>query len=480
MSQIIIKLPPPSEKQKLFLTDTHKKIAFGGARGGGKSHAVRMKAIGLCLRYPKIKIGIVRRTYPELNRNHIVPLKDLLNTGNPDKRKRAATYNKTEHVMTFVNGSTITFVYCDDERQLNRFQGLEFDVLFIDEATQFEELWLQKMEACVRGVNDFPKRVYYTCNPGGVGHAYIKRLFIEKKYKRGENPEDYSFIRSLVTDNKALMEKDPHYLDQLEALPPKLREAWLNGNWDIFEGQFFEEFVEEPSELKAAECGTTVEELKKRRQWTHVIEPFDIPRQWTVERSFDWGYSKPFSCGWWATDFDGCAYRILELYGCTQTPNEGVKWEPNKVFAKIKEIEDTHPYLKGRNITGVADPAIWSAETGVSIEEIAASHGVYFQKGDNARIPGWMQMHYRMAFDENGYPMMYVFSTCKNFIRTIPLMVYDDVKVEDLDTTMEDHIADESRYYFMSRPIPPREKHEEKPIEDDPLNMIEDARKGRR
>ncbi len=477
MSQIVIKFPPPHETQKKFLTDTHKRIAFGGARGGGKSHAVRMKAVGLALRYPKIRIGIVRRTYPELNRNHIGPLKDILNTGNPDKKRRAATYNATEKVMTFQNGSTITFCYCDNERQLDRFQGLEFDVLFIEEATQFQELWLQKMEACVRGVNNAPKRIYYTCNPGGVGHAYVKRLFIDKKYKRGERPEDYSFIKSLVTDNKALMEQDPGYMDQLEALPPKLREAWLNGNWDIFEGQFFEDFIEEPSEKKAFELETTVEDLKKNGQWVHVIEPFDIPKQWTITRSFDWGYSKPFSCGWWATDFDGCVYRILELYGCTQTPNEGVKWEPNKVFAKIKEIETTHPWLQGRQINGVADPAIWDAETGESIEEMAARHGVYFNKADNARIPGWMQMHYRLAFDENGYPMMYVFSNCKAFIRTIPLMVYDQTKVEDLDTTMEDHVADESRYFCMSRPIQPRVKHEIKEALDDPLNMIADARK---
>ena len=266
----------------------------------------------------------------------------------------------------------------------------------------------------------------------------------------------------------------------MEALPPKLRKAWLEGDWNIFEGQFFEEFLEEPSETVAEECGLSVEELKRQRRWTHVIEPFDIPKQWTVFRSFDWGYSKPFSCAWWAVDFEGCMYRILELYGCTQTPNEGVKWEPNKVFDKIHEVETTHPWLAGRNIGGVADPAIWDSSTGVSIEEVAAKHRVYFSKADNARIPGWMQMHYRLAFDEDGYPMLYVFSNCKAFIRTIPLLVYDDVKVEDLDTDMEDHVADESRYACMSRPISPRVPPEAEVIEDDPLNMIADAKKRRR
>lgn len=478
--KIQIKFPPPSEKQTQFLMDRHKHIGYGGARGGGKSHAVRMKAVGLGFRYPGIKLAIVRRTYPELMRNHVEPLKKILNVGYPDKNRRAAVYNKTERVMTLLNGSTISFMYCDNERQLERFQGLEIDVLFIDEATQYDELWLQKMVACVRGVNGFPKRVYYTCNPGGRGHAYIKRIFIDRRYKTGENPEEYSFIRALVTDNKALMETNPDYKRQLEALPPKLRKAWLEGDWNIFEGQFFEEFLEEPPETVAEECGLSVEELKRQRRWTHVIEPFDIPKQWTVFRSFDWGYSKPFSCAWWAVDFEGCMYRILELYGCTQTPNEGVKWEPNKVFDKIHEVETTHPWLAGRNIGGVADPAIWDSSTGVSIEEVAAKHRVYFSKADNARIPGWMQMHYRLAFDEDGYPMLYVFSNCKAFIRTIPLLVYDDVKVEDLDTDMEDHVADESRYACMSRPISPRVPPEAEVIEDDPLNMIADAKKRRR
>lgn len=478
--KIQIKFPPPSEKQKEFLMDRHKHIGYGGARGGGKSHAVRMKAVGLGFRFPGIKMAIVRRTYPELMKNHVEPLKKILNVGHPDKNKRAAVYNKTERVMTLLNGSTISFMYCDNERQLERFQGLEIDVLFIDEATQYDELWLKKMVACVRGVNGFPKRVYYTCNPGGRGHAYIKRIFIDRKYMTGENPEEYSFIKALVTDNQALMATNPDYKRQLEALPPKLRAAWLEGDWNIFEGQFFEEFLEEPPETVAQECGLSVEELKQQRRWTHVIEPFDIPKQWTVFRSFDWGYSKPFSCAWWAVDFEGCMYRILELYGCTQTPNEGVKWEPNKVFDKIHEVETTHPWLAGRNIGGVADPAIWDSSTGVSIEEVAAKREVYFSKADNARIPGWMQMHYRMAFDENGYPMLYVFSNCKAFIRTIPLLVYDDVKVEDLDTDMEDHVADESRYACMSRPISPRIPPEEEKIEDDPLNMVADAKRRRR
>ena len=453
--------PPPNEKQALFLTDTHKYIGFGGARGGGKSWAVRVKAVLLCLNYPGIKVMIIRRTYPELQENHIIPLCEMLHCHAEDKTQRVASYNDAKKHITFPNGSRILFRYCDNEKDADRFQGTEVDVLFVDEATHQSEEKMDKLSACVRGVNGFPKRIYYTCNPGGVGHAWVKRLFVDRQYKPGENPDDYSFIRSLVRDNLALMQSDPEYVRKLEALPPKLRKAWLDGDWDIYEGQFFEEFADRP-------------EHYIDRQWTHVIEPFEIPDGWRIYRSFDWGYAKPFSCAWWAVDYDGVVYRILELYGCTDTPNEGVKWTPERVFAEIHRIETEHRWLRGKTIQGVADPAIWDAETGESIADVATRYRVYFDKGDHARLPGWMQVHYRLYFDDNGYPMMYVFKNCKAFIRTMPLLQYDEHRVEDLDTDGEDHVADEVRYFLMTRPIKPRKAPIPEAKQADPLKMFLD------
>ena len=440
----------PNEKQALFLLDKHKYIAYGGARGGGKSWAVRTKAKLMALRYPGIRLLIVRRSYPELINNHINTLrKELLGI---------AKYNDKDKVLRFINGSTINFTYCDRDQDLDRLQGVEYDVIFLDEATQLSEYQMKTIVACVRGVNDFPKRVYFTCNPGGQGHGYIKRLFLDRCYEDGERAEDYAFIPAKVTDNKALLRSQPDYLRQLEALPPRLRAAWLGGKWGLFEGQVFQEFVNDP-----AHYGD--------RRFTHVIAPFDIPREWTVCRSYDFGYAKPFSCAWWAVDFDGCIYRILELYGCTATPNEGVRWTPDRQFEEIRKIERTHPWLKGRSIQGVADPAIWDSSRGESIYETALRRRVYFTKGDNRRIPGWMQMHYRMAFDAEGYPQLYVFSNCRAFIRTIPGLLFSETEPEDLDTRQEDHVADESRYFCMSRPIaPPRRGGGEKPA-DDPLNQ---------
>lgn len=455
MAELVINLPEPNDKQKIFLSDLHKIVSFGGARGGGKSFVARYKAILLGLNYSGIKMMILRRTYPELQENHIKPLLNLLPVG-------SYKYNDGKKELRFPNGSQILFRYCNGDKDLLNFQGLEIDILFIDEATQFTEEQFKVLSACVRGVNNFPKRIYLTCNPGGIGHQWVKRLFIDRNYNSDENPDDYSFIQSLVTDNKALMLSQPDYVKQLEALPAKLKDAWLYGKWDIFSGQFFEEFINNP-------------EHYDDRQWTHVIEPFDIPSHWNVYRSYDFGYAKPFSCGWWAVDEDGRLYRILELYGCTGEPNEGVKWSPDKQFAEIRKIEKEHPLLKGRNINGVADPAIWDSSRGDSINDTAVKYGIVFSKGDNQRVPGWMQMHYRFQFDDNGIPMMYIFKNCKAFIRTVPLLIYSQTHPEDLDTGMEDHVADESRYMCMSRPIKPTVKSEKRKLKDDPLNLAADG-----
>lgn len=449
----ILTLGRPNAKQQLFLADQHKYVGYGGARGGGKSWVVRDKSKRLCLNqdYAGIKLLIVRRTYAELQNNHINPLRGDL--------AGIARYNQSEKIFYWPNGSTIKFGYCASDGDLDQYQGAEYDVIFLDEATQLKEEWIKKITACMRGVNAFPKRCYMTCNPGGPSHGYIKRLFIDKNYQHGEYAGDYSFIQSLVTDNRALMESDPTYIHQLEALPAKLRAAWLEGRWDVYEGQFFEEFTDDES-------------MYAERRRTHVIEPFEIPDGWQIYRSFDFGYAKPFSVGWWAVDYEGRLYRILELYGCTEDANTGVKWEPGRIFREIARIEREHRWLKGKQILGVADPSIWDGSRGESVADQASKEGIYFQPGINDRIPGWMQVHYRLAFDEGGYPMMQVFRTCKAFIRTMPLLMYSETRPEDLDTDGEDHVADEVRYMCMARPIKPvmaapAEKKPYNPLDDD-------------
>lgn len=452
-----LKINKPSEPQNAFLRAKTKYVGYGGARGGGKSWAVQTKAKLLCLKFAGIKCLIVRRTFAELEGNHINTLRaDLLGI---------ARYNSQEKMLRFANGSIIKFMFCARDADLQKLQGQEYDVIFLDEATQLSEYQMKSIAACLRGVNTFPKRMYFTCNPGGQGHGYIKRVFIDRKFNENEDPDDYVFISAKVKDNYALMKTNPDYVKQLEALPPKLREAWLDGNWNIFEGQFFEEFKDDPSHYID-------------RRWTHVIEPFDIPLDWKIYRSYDYGYAKPFSVGWWAVDYEGTLYRILELYGCTKNPNEGVKWDVYKQAEKVHEIETQHPMLAGRKITGgPADPAIWDGQRGDSIADVFAKQRIYWDKGDHARIAGWMQMHYRFSFDDNGIPSMYIFKNCEAFIRTIPLMVYDETNVEDLDTDLEDHVADEARYMCMSRPIKPKKKEVQVQIGEDPLNQRVEVKK---
>lgn len=403
------------------------------------------------MNYEGLKGLLLRRTMPELRNNHIIPLRAEL--------YGYAAYNQDERAFLFPNGSRFSMGYCDNEGDLNQYQGQEFDFIIFEEATQFPEEWITFISTSLRTTRtDFKPRIYYTMNPGGPSHEFIKRIFIDRNYKDGENPDDYVFIQATIYDNKPLMKANPEYIDILKALPEHKRRAHLDGDWNVYEGQVFEEF-------------RNIKEHYEDRRWTHVIAPFDIPKSWSVYRSFDFGYSKPFSAGYWACDHDNRLYRILELYGCVPNePDTGVKWTPDEIFSEMAKLESEHPWLKGKHIGGVADPAIWEKSHGVSIAETAEKHGIYFDKGDHKRLAGWMQMHYRMSFDENGIPMMYVFSNCKAFIRTIPLLQYDPHRPEEVDTTMEDHVADESRYLFMANPINPKPVSSRKPTVYDPLS----------
>jgi len=451
-----IRLSPPNEKQKLFLRDHHKHVAFGGARGGGKSYGIRMKSIYLSMKHPGITIMIIRKSYPELRANHIKPLKALCKCGTPDA---AATYNDSNKEMTFANGSTILFGYCNAEGDIDRYQGTEVDVLFLDEATLLSEEQIKALVACVRGVNEYPKRIYYTCNPGGKSHQYIKRLFVDRIFLPGEYPEEYSFIQSLVTDNRALMISNPDYVKQLEALPEQLKKAWLYGDWDAFVGQVFN-LRNDPTHYDD-------------HQWTHVINPFPIPNHWTILMSMDWGYTKPFAFMWYALSEDGVLYGIREYYGCTQTPNTGVKMEPAAVAQAVKEIEASDPNLKHKHIIRIGDPAIWGSQGVKSIGTSFEEQGIYIEKADNDRINGKMQVHNRLAFDQNGFPMFQVFSDCKHFIRTIPTLIYDEKHPEDVDTDGEDHLYDQFRYccqrYAITKPL----VNKQPPKPYDPLDPLD-------
>ncbi len=444
-----------TKTQKAFMDADADEVLFGGAAGGGKSYGQLADALVYALKYPKSKQLILRKTFPELEHSLIFASLGFY-------PKSVCKYSATMRKWTFINGSVIEFGYCATRTDTLRYQGAEYDVVRFDELTHFTEEQYTYLISRIRGVNPYPKMVKSSTNPGGVGHSWVKRRFIDgfspnEVHTDKESGARRLFIPSFVQDNVFLMQSDADYIRRLEQLPEKERRALLCGEWDIFDGQVF-------AEWKNSIAG------RQTRRWSHVIEPFDIPKEWRRYRAFDFGYSKPFAVSWFAVDGDGRAYNYRELYGCTGEPDVGVRWTAQRIAEKIKEIEDKED--KGCSIVGVADPAIWNSTGSCegSIADMMEKCGVYFEKGNHNRLAGKMQVHYRLAFDDEGLPMIYFFENCKNIIRTLPELTYDPMRPEDVDTRAEDHLYDALKYFLMTNPIAVRAGKEPKIKEYSPLS----------
>lgn len=387
-----------------------------------------MKAALLCLQYPGIKVMVIRKTYPELLENHVNPMCELLKCYHPDKSERIANYNDAKKNITFPNGSRILFRYCANDTDAERFQGTEVDVLFIDEATHQSEERYKKLAACVRGVNTFPKRIMLTCNPGSEGHGWVKRLFVDRNYEPGENGDDYLFIQAKVTDNHALMETNPDYIKQLEALPEHLRRAWLDGDWDAFIGQYFPEF----------------------NRSKHVCDPFPIPKEWRRWRAFDYGLDR-LACLWVAMD----SMRNVYVYREYCESNLPISEAARGMLDMTTEDEEIYATL--------APPDMWgrSQETGRSKAQIFYEAGLTLTKSSNDREAGWLAIKELLRVDANGESRLKIFSNCTELIKCLPALQIDakrptDCAVEPHDIT---HAPDALRYYAIgwNRPTEPEE-----------------------
>lgn len=409
MPNSVIDLSETNPKQIRFLESRKRYIAYGGARGGGKSWAVRAKAVLLAMRYAGIKILFLRRTYKDLERNHVRELKPIL--------KNIAHYNKQEKCFYFPNGSILEMGYCDSESDVDQYQGIEYDIIFMDEATQFTEYQYSTLTACIRGANDFPKRMYLTCNPGNVGHEWVKRLFVSKKYQNDENPDEYDFIPATVFDNKVMLEKDKGYVSMLNNLPEGLRAAWRDGNWDLLEGRYFSEFDRN----------------------VHIVKPFTIPEHWRKYRGMDYGLDC-LACVWVAIDEKG-NYYVYREYAESDKP----------ISTGAAEILENTPSEERIEYTA-APPDIWgrSQESGKSKADLFRENGLTLHKSSNNREAGWLALKDLMQV-KHGESRLMIFDNCIELIECLTSLQRDKWHPTDCMTEPHEitHLPDALRYFAL-------------------------------
>ena len=458
----------PTPKQAMFHASKANEILYGGAAGGGKTKALVMDALFRCLKWPNTTAVVFRRTYRELEDTDI---KEALSS----YPEALAKYNAGRHEFKLMNGSKILFRHCENEADRFDYSGLEAQHMYFDELTTFTQVIYDFLKTRLRAKKELGcvPIVKSASNPGNIGHGWVKKEFVDAgPYMEIREQEIWSealhkskkirtqYIPALATENPFITED---YIFELEQKPQALRDALLHGSWDSFEGQAFPEIVIKPE--------------NEGNLWTHVIEPFHIPKSWPRYFSFDYGDSEPFACLWWAMDEEGRAYLYREWYGCVpKKADTGLKLTPVQIAEGI--IEREQPEIDDNlTITRTADPSIFDKSRGFSVADQMApgymgrQKGVFFTKADNTRIAGKMEVHERLRFDENGKPMMYIFSTCHDWIRTVPNLPYDDKKVEDIDTDAEDHDYDATRYFLMDHPITASKKPPKKPKVYDPLDM---------
>lgn len=443
---------PQPGPQTEFHRRSEFEVLYGGARGGGKTDSLIVEALRY-IHVPEYTALFVRRTYPQL-RQAMRRARRLIRAIVPQAEWRAS-----EYTWVFPSGATLTFAHLQHEDDTEHYQGHEYHYLAFDELTHFTEQQYLDMLATARStVPGLKPRVRASANPGGPGHAWVKRRFVDVCPPVPDGPRRYeplfdvwwqpmrpgpayrdpktgltrAFVPSRVFDNRVLVETDPQYVRALLALPEHRRRAWLEGDWDVFQGQFFDGW--DPS--------------------VHVVEHFDPPKDWPRFRAMDWGYARPYSIGWYALMPSGALYRYRELYGTNGEPNVGSRETAEEVARRVAAIEEAAGEKRPGEpspITGPADPSIWTkgGASELSIAETFSRYGIDFVPGNNDRINGWDQCRRRLGRGENGQPLFVVSRNCKHFIRTIPTLVHDEARPEDLDTDGEDHAADEWRYMCM-------------------------------
>lgn len=431
-----------TKRQRAFLSAEADEVLYGGAAGGGKSYGQLIDAFLFALKYKGSRQLILRRTYPELERSLILVHLGLY-------PKEIYSYNSSAHRGTFRNGSVIEFGYCDNERDVYKYQSAEYDVIRFDELTHFTETMYTYLISRVRGANGYPKQVKSSTNPGGVGHYWVKERFIdpaEPEQLIETNEGTRVFIPARVQDNRFLMDNDPDYVRRLQNLSEKDKKALLYGEWDIFDGQYFTEFKREK----------------------HVVSPFSIPEEWP--RYFAMDYGLDMLAGYWiAVDFFGRAYVYREIYESGLIISLAAE--------KVREMT-TEPIR-----AFYAPPDLWNKrqDTGKSAADIFAEHGVPLVKAKNDRVQGWYDLKEWLAVrpDEQGgeSPGLMIFENCRNLIRCLPAVVFSSRDPNDVATEPHEltHAPDALRYFVAGRPRAAEakmERDDDLPEYDDQINSF--------
>lgn len=422
--------------QKRFIDSSSFVTLFGGAAGPGKSSGLIRKYFLRCMKYPGYKSLILRRTFPELQRSLI---RSALELFPPEIGK----YNESKHVWQFKNGSILEFGYCENENDVYKYQSAEYDAIGIDESTHFTEYQITYMISRIRGINNFQKGLDLTSNPGNIGHMWHKTTiidncipFIPTEVLIGERKYSCLFIPAKATDNPFLMEADPDYIKRLDALPEKDRKRLRDGDWDVFEGQYFTEFSRD----------------------IHVIERFEIPSWWRKFRAMDYGYDM-LAVPFFAVDDKGDLFIYREIYESGLTLTDAAK----KVLAMTPK-DEVISYT-------VASPDLWKSDTQKRTGNITGEHEVNYmiksglnglRKADNKRVPGWRNLREYLKpierIDNKGNPYktarLKIFNDCSNVIRTLPALLHDENDYEDVADEPHEltHMPEAIRYGCMSRP----------------------------
>lgn len=450
---------PQAGPQAALVTCPVFDVLYGGARGGGKTDAMIGGDWPLhAQRYGQAAKGIFfRRELPQLEAA-IARSKEIYYRLGAEWREQPKTW-------IFPNGATLKFRPLERDSDAEKYQGHDYTRVYVEELTNYPDPKpIDKLKATLRSGAGVPCCFRATANPGGPGHQWVKSRYIDPapqgwKILSDDNGLERIFIPAKLDDNRILTEQDPLYVARLkQSGSAELVRAWLDGDWDVVEGAYFDCWDSDRM----------------------VLRPFEIPEHWHRFRAMDWGSARPFSVGWWAVASDdyihegrviprGALVRYREWYGAS-APNVGLKLTAEAVADGIAKRETE--FERARISSGVADPAIFAEDGGPSIAErmLRAPARIVWTPADNKRVPqrghmgGWDQMRQRML-GIDGRPMLYCFSTCADSIRTIPALQHDTGKPEDLDTEGEDHAADEWRYACMSRPWTRPVEPENKPVD---------------